>query len=321
MKLLVTGGAGFIGSQFVRNEILRDKKFSEVYVLDCLTYAGNLNNLRDVKGNSKFKFILGDIKDSQVVNELVAEADFVINFAAESHVDKSIMDSTPFVQNNILGTQVLLDALRRSPKATFIQISTDEVYGTIDQGEWDESCALLPNSPYAASKAAADLLVLSYYHTYKLNLIITRSCNNFGPYQLTEKLIPLAITNLLKGKKVPIYGDGKNIREWIYVSDNCKYISELTERGRSGQIYNIGSGFRINNLDLIKMILEIMQKEENCIEYVQDRLGHDFRYSLNSNKTINLLGNRYKNDFRNMLIETVKWYKENPEIWDQKSKI
>lgn len=321
MKLLVTGGAGFIGSQFVRNEILSDKKFSEVYVLDCLTYAGNLNNLRDVNGNSKFKFVLGDIKDSQIVNELVAEADFVINFAAESHVDKSIMDSTPFVQNNILGTQVLLDALRRSPKATFIQISTDEVYGTIDLGEWDENCALLPNSPYAASKAAADLLVLSYYHTYKLNLIITRSCNNFGPYQLTEKFIPLAITHLLKGKKVPIYGDGKNIREWIYVSDNCKYISELTERGRPGQIYNIGSGFRINNLDLIKIILEIMQKEENCIEYVQDRLGHDFRYSLNSNKTIDLLGYRYNSDFRNMLIETVKWYQENPEIWDQKSKI
>jgi dTDP-glucose 4,6-dehydratase len=316
MNLLVTGGAGFIGSEFVRNEIFSEKKFNKIYVLDSLTYAGNLNNLREVMSNSKFQFVLGDIKDFKIVNELVSEVDLVINFAAESHVDKSIMDATPFVENNILGTQVLLDSIRRNNNKRLIQISTDEVYGAIEQGEWDENCPLLPNSPYAASKAAADLLVISYYHTYNLNLIITRSCNNFGPYQLIEKLIPLAITNLLKDKKVPVYGDGKNIREWIYVRDNCKYISAIAENGKPGQVYNIGSGFRISNLELITMILTIMQKNEESIEFVSDRLGHDFRYALDSTKTISLIDSEFKSDFQKMLVHTVNWYKENQEIWD-----
>jgi dTDP-glucose 4,6-dehydratase len=320
MNLLVTGGAGFIGSEFVRNEITNNKNYNKIYVLDALTYAGNFENLREVNKNSKFNFVLGDIKDSKIVNELVSEVDLVINFAAESHVDKSILDATPFVENNILGTQVLLDAIRRNKSKRFIQISTDEVYGTIDQGEWDENFPVLPNSPYAASKAAADLLVTSYHHTYNLDLIITRSCNNFGPHQLIEKLIPLAITNLLRGDKIPIYGDGKNVREWIYVTDNCKYISALAEKGESGQIYNIGSGFRISNLELIFMILNIMQKDKENIEFVSDRLGHDYRYALNSNKAINLIENEFKSDFQNMLINTINWYREHPHIWDLKSK-
>jgi len=320
MNLLVTGGAGFIGSEFVRNEIINNKNYNKIYVLDALTYAGNLENLREVNKNSKFNFVLGDIKDSKIVNELVSEVDLVVNFAAESHVDKSILDATPFVENNILGTQVLLDAIRRNKSKRFIQISTDEVYGTIDQGEWDENFPVLPNSPYAASKAAADLLVISYHHTYNLDVMITRSCNNFGPHQLIEKLIPLAITNLLRGDKIPVYGDGKNVREWIYVTDNCKYISALAEKGRSGQIYNIGSGFRISNLELVFMILNIMQKDKDNIKFVSDRLGHDYRYALNSNKAIRLIENEFKSDFENMLINTINWYREHPHIWDIKSK-
>ena len=320
MNLLVTGGAGFIGSEFVRNEIINNKNYNKIYVLDALTYAGNLENLTEVNKNSKFNFVLGDIKDSKIVNELVSEVDLVVNFAAESHVDKSILDATPFVENNILGTQVLLDAIRRNKSKRFIQISTDEVYGTIDQGEWDENFPVLPNSPYAASKAAADLLVISYHHTYNLDLMITRSCNNFGPHQLIEKLIPLAITNLLRGYKIPVYGDGKNVREWIYVTDNCKYISALAEKGRSGQIYNIGSGFRISNLELVFMILNIMQKDKDNIKFVSDRLGHDYRYALNSNKAIRLIENEFKSDFENMLINTINWYREHPHIWDIKSK-
>ena len=320
MNLLVTGGAGFIGSEFVRNEIINNTNYNKIYVLDALTYAGNLENLSEVIKNPKLNFVLGDIKDSKIVNELVSEVDLVVNFAAESHVDKSILDATPFVENNILGTQVLLDAIRRNKSKRFIQISTDEVYGTIDQGEWDENFPVLPNSPYAASKAAADLLVISYHHTYNLDVMITRSCNNFGPHQLIEKLIPLAITNLLRGDKIPVYGDGKNVREWIYVSDNCKYISALAEKGRSGQIYNIGSGFRISNLELIFMILNIMQKDKENIKFVSDRLGHDYRYALNSNKAIRLIKNEFKSDFENMLINTINWYREHPQIWDSNSK-
>jgi len=221
------------------------------------------------------------------------------------------MDATPFVENNILGTQVLLDTVRRQGGKRFIQISTDEVYGSIKDGEWDENFPLMPSSPYAASKAAADLLVLSYHHTYNLDLVITRSCNNFGPRQLTEKLIPLAITNLMQGKKVPVYGDGKNVREWIYVSDNCKYISEIIDKGRPGQVYNIGSGMKLTNLEIIYSILQIMNLNETQIEFVADRLGHDRRYALDSRKTHNLIKNKYESDFYQMLEKTIDWYKVN----------
>ena len=314
MNLLVTGGAGFIGSQFLINEKLDGRKFHKVYILDSLTYAGNLKNLDAVLKDERFHFVLGDIKDPKVVNELVSEVDVIVNFAAESHVDNSIHDATPFVQNNILGTQVLLDATRHQGKKRFIQISTDEVYGSINQGEWDESCALMPNSPYAASKAAADLLVLSYHHTYNLDLVITRSCNNFGPRQLTEKLIPLVITNLMKGKKVPVYGDGKNIREWIYVSDNCKYISKVIENGAPGQTYNIGSGVRLTNLEIVHSILQIMNLSENYIEFVRDRLGHDQRYALNSTKIHQTIKTRFESDFYEMLEKTIQWYQANFDI-------
>ena len=311
MNLLVTGGAGFIGSQFLLNEKMDEKKFDTVYILDSLTYAGNLKNLESVLSDKKFQFVKGDIKDSKVVNDLVSQVDCIVNFAAESHVDKSIMDATPFVENNILGTQVLIDAVRRQGGKRFIQISTDEVYGSINDGEWDENFPLIPNSPYAASKASADLLVLSYHHTYNLDLIITRSCNNFGPRQLTEKLIPLAITNLMQGKKVPVYGDGKNIREWIYVSDNCKYISEIIDKGLPGQVYNIGSGMKLTNLEIIYSILQIMNLNETQIEFVADRLGHDRRYALDSRKTHNLIKNKYESDFHQMLEKTIDWYREN----------
>jgi dTDP-glucose 4,6-dehydratase len=311
MNLLVTGGAGFIGSQFLLNEKMDEKKFDAVYILDSLTYAGNLKNLENVLSDKKFQFVKGDIKNSKIVNDLVSQVDCIVNFAAESHVDKSIMDATPFVENNILGTQVLLDAVRRQGGKRFIQISTDEVYGSIDHGAWDENFPLIPNSPYAASKAAADLLVLSYHHTYNLDLVITRSCNNFGPRQLTEKLIPLAITNLMQGKKVPVYGDGKNIREWIYVSDNCKYISEIIDKGHPGQVYNIGSGMKLTNLEIIYSILQIMNLNESYIEFVADRLGHDRRYALDSRKTHNLVKNKYGSNFHQMLEKTIDWYREN----------
>ena len=312
MRYLITGGCGFIGSHFVRL-ILNKYKDSEVINLDKLTYAGNLGNLRDIENNSRYKFVKGDICDNKLVLDLVKDVDIVVNFAAESHVDRSIIEPESFVKTDVLGTQNLLEACRKF-NVRFLQISTDECYGSIQNGKFKESDNLNPSSPYSASKASADLLVLSYHITYGLNVMITRTTNNFGPNQYPEKLIPLFVTNLLEGKKVPVYGNGLNVRDWIYVVDNCEAIDFVINNGKSGEIYNIGSGNGKNNLEITKFVLKELGKDENSIEYVKDRLGHDKRYALDSTK-INKLGWKPRFQFELALKETIKWYKSNEKWW------
>ena len=312
MRYLITGGCGFIGSHFVRL-ILTKYKDSEVINLDKLTYAGNPENLKDIEKNYRYKFIKGDICDKKLVLDLVKDVDIVVNFAAESHVDRSIIEPESFVKTDVLGTQNLLEACRKFNKR-HLQISTDEVYGSIQNGKFKENDNLNPSSPYSASKASADLLVLSYHITYGLNVIITRTTNNFGPNQYPEKLIPLFVTNLLEGKKVPVYGNGMNIRDWVYVVDNCEAIDFVINNGKAGEIYNIGSDNEKNNLEITKFILKELGKDENSIEYVKDRLGHDKRYALDSTK-INKLGWKPRFQFELALKETIKWYKSNEKWW------
>ena len=311
MHVLITGGAGFIGSHFT--EMAMDglfPKIDKITVLDKLTYAGKLENLSSIKSNSNFKFVKGDICDSKILKSLAEGLDAVINFAAESHVDRSILDSGPFIETNIRGTQILLDFVKEYSIQRFVQISTDEVYGSISSGSWDEHQPLKPNSPYAASKASADLLALSYFKTYGLNICITRSSNNFGPRQNVEKLIPSFISRLLQGGKVPLYGDGRNVRDWLFVKDNCRAIYTVFEKGLPGEIYNIGGGEEFTNLELTKKILSLMNKDENMIDFVTDRLGHDYRYSVDFNK-IKQIGYSAELNFENNLTETIKWYKKN----------
>jgi len=312
MRYLITGGCGFIGSHFVIL-ILNKYKDSEVINLDKLTYAGNPENLKDIEKNSRYKFVKGDICDKKLVLDLVKDVDIVVNFAAESHVDRSIIEPESFVKTDVLGTQNLLEACRKFNKR-HLQISTDEVYGSIQNGNFKESDNLNPSSPYSASKASADLLVLSYHITYGLNVIITRTTNNFGPNQYPEKLIPLFVTNLLEGKKVPVYGNGMNVRDWVYVVDNCEAIDFVINNGKAGEIYNIGSDNEKNNLEITKFILKELGKDENSIEYVKDRLGHDKRYALDSTK-INKLGWKPRFQFELALKETIKWYKSNEKWW------
>ncbi len=283
MDYLVTGGAGFIGSNYVRM-LLSDQlgPVNSVKVLDKLTYAGSLENLKEVFNDPRFTFIQGDICDETMVKSCVDEEIVIVHFAAESHVDRSISDPFEFIRTNVLGTQVLLLAAVEKKAKKFLHISTDEVYGSIDTGSSIESDPLLPNSPYSASKAASDLLVRSYVQTYGLDARITRCCNNYGPNQFPEKFIPLAIKNLKENKKIPIYGDGKNIREWIHVEDHCRGIQLVIDKGKRGEIYNIGSSEAISNLDLAKKILEFASKGVDSIEFVEDRKGHDIRYNLNS---------------------------------------
>jgi dTDP-glucose 4,6-dehydratase len=300
MHVLITGGAGFIGSHFT--EMAMDglfPKIDKITVLDKLTYAGKLENLSSIKSNSNFKFVKGDICDSKILKSLAEGLDAVINFAAESHVDRSILDSGPFIETN-----------KEYSIQRFVQISTDEVYGSISSGSWDEHQPLKPNSPYAASKASADLLALSYFKTYGLNICITRSSNNFGPRQNVEKLIPSFISRLLQGGKVPLYGDGWNVRDWLFVKDNCRAIYTVFEKGLPGEIYNIGGGEEFTNLELTKKILSLMNKDENMIDFVTDRLGHDYRYSVDFNK-IKQIGYSAELNFENNLTETIKWYKKN----------
>ena len=319
MKVIVTGGAGFIGSNYVKQRLeKRTESLSELVVIDNLTYAGTIENLESVKGNPKFTFIKGDICDENLVNELFIGADEVIHFAAESHVDRSIESSSEFIRTNVLGTNTLLNALRRRPSAKFLHVSTDEVYGSIQEGSWTEDFPLAPNSPYSASKAASDLLVLSYYKTYGLNLFISRCCNNYGPNQFPEKIIPLFITNLMRGKKLPVYGDGNNFREWIHVKDHCSALDLILKSGIPGQVYNIGSNVEISNLDLTKRILQNLNRSEEDIEYVSDRLGHDFRYSLDSTRIESGLGFHPTMTFDQGLDETIKWYLENENWWKSK---
>ena len=311
MKILVTGGAGFIGSNFVRY-MLNEHPDHELVVLDKLTYAGRLENLQDVL--EEIAFIKGDICNKRDVERAIKDCNAILNFAAETHVDRSIIDAGDFVRTDVLGTYHLLEASRKFNIEKFIQISTDEVYGSIETGSFKETDPLKPNSPYSASKAGADMLVRSYHRTYGLPTLITRSSNNYGPFQFPEKIIPLFITNLIQGKKVPLYGDGLNIRDWLYVLDNCRAIDLVFQKGKLGEIYNIGGGYEITNLELTKKILKLMNKTKEFIEYVPDRLGHDRRYSLNCEK-IRKLGWKPETDFNNGLKKTIMWYKENKWWW------
>ena len=315
MKLLVTGGAGFIGSNFVRRVL--DGSFdgvSSVTVLDKLTYAGTLTNLSGLPKDS-YEFIQGDICNQELTTSLAARHDAIVNFAAESHLDRSITGAKDFVTTNILGTQTLLEAAHKEQVSTFIQVSTDEVYGSIATGSWTEAEPLLPNSPYAASKASADLIARSYHKTYGLDVRITRCSNNYGPNQFPEKIIPLFITNLIDGYKVPIYGEGSNIRDWLHVDDHCRGIFVVLTGGRSGEIYNIGGGTELTNLRLTKKIISLMNKDESVIEHVADRLGHDLRYSVNIGKISDELGYRPLVDWEVGITQTVEWYRENEAWW------
>lgn len=315
MKILVTGGAGFIGSNFVKRQLKENPLgISEIIVLDKLTYAGNLGNFAQ-KERELFEFIEGDICDVAVTEAIIKKVDHIVNFAAESHVDRSLVNASSFVTSNILGTQVLLENSRRHGIEKFVQVSTDEVYGSIAAGSWDEDFPLLPNSPYSASKASADLLVRSYQKTFGLNTNVTRCSNNFGPYQYPEKLIPLFVTNLIQNKKVPMYGSGSNIREWIHVEDHCRGIELVISNGKSGEIYNIGSGNEMTNLELAKLILKEMNEDESRIEFVDDRKGHDFRYSVSYEKISRELGFVPQIDFLSGLRSTVDFYKEESSWW------
>jgi len=315
MKLLVTGGAGFIGSNFIRH-IMDTRHDCEIVNLDNLTYAGNLANLKDFDSNPRYTFIKGDICNHDLVGSLFKKNRFdaVIHFAAESHVDRSIVDTSIFIRTNIVGTNVLLDCARKYAVPRFMHISTDEVYGSTLKGSFKETDCLLPSSPYSASKAGSDLLAKSYFTTYNLPVIITRCTNNYGPYQYPEKLIPLFITNIIEGRKVPIYGTGNNIRDWIHVADHCRAISCILEKGTDGEIYNIGAGNERTNLEITRKILDLMKYDESVIEHVSDRPGHDFRYSLDCSK-LNSLGWKPVHSFETGLMDTVEWYIRNKWWW------
>jgi dTDP-glucose 4,6-dehydratase len=315
MKILVTGGAGFIGSNFVKRQIsLNPMNVSKIVVLDKLTYAGNLNNFTKEERNA-FEFIHNDICNVETVERLVKDADQIVNFAAESHVDRSISSASNFVETNTLGTQILLDACRKFGVSKFLQVSTDEVYGSIDEGSWDENFPLMPNSPYSASKASADLLVRAYGKTFGIDTNITRCSNNYGPYQFPEKVIPLFVTNLHQGKQVPIYGKGLNIRDWLHVDDHCRGIELVLQKGEKGEIYNIGGGTELTNIELARSILENLGFGEEKIIFVQDRLGHDSRYSVDINKISDKLGYAPLTPFLEGLRTTIDFYKENVAWW------
>ena len=319
MRLFVTGGAGFIGSNFVRMAILGrlpGLEDVEITVFDALTYSGTLSNLTEVKDSPRFRFIEGDIRDVVAVKAALGNHDAVVHFAAESHVDRSVDDATIFVETNVLGTQVLLDqALSRSiPR--FVHVSTDEVYGSIEEGSWDEHQPLLPNSPYSASKASSDLLVRSYHITHGLNTSITRCSNNYGPHHFPEKVIPLFVTNLLDGKKVPLYGDGENIRDWLHVDDHCRGIAKVLLHGRAGEIYNIGGGTELTNKELTHLLLEATGQDESFVQRVADRKGHDRRYSVDIGKISSELGYSPQVSFEEGLAEVVQWYRDNRWWWE-----
>ncbi len=313
MKLLVTGGAGFIGSNFIRLVLSRHDDY-QVINLDKLTYAGNLDNLKDIEDDERYRFVRGDICDAEVVDEVMAGVDAVVNFAAESHVDRSIGGPADFIQTDVFGTHVLLEAAKRHRVERFLQISTDEVYGSIEEGSFTEEDRLEPSSPYSASKAGGDMQVMAYHTTFGLPTLITRSSNNFGPYQHPEKLIPLFITNALADRELPLYGDGTNVRDWIYVVDNCEAIDLVLHQGEVGQIYNIGGGNERSNITITRMILELLGKPESLIKRVRDRPGHDFRYSIDCSK-LESLGWEPSHSFEDALRETVDWYVNNDWWW------
>lgn len=313
MKLLVTGGAGFIGSCFVRH-ILNKYSDYKVINLDALTYCGNLANLDDVKDNPNYTFIHGNICDKKLVQSIIADVDCVVNFAAESHVDNSIKNPEIFIETNVQGTLNLLQAAKEHKIQRYLQVSTDEVYGTLGKtGYFYETTPLAPNSPYSASKASADLLVRAYHETYGLPVLNTRCSNNYGPYQYPEKLIPFFISKLLKNEKVPVYGDGLNVRDWLYVYDHCEAIDVVLHKGKLGEVYNIGGHNEKTNMEITKLILQAMGKDETSIEYVKDRLGHDRRYAISNDKITNELGWQPSVTFEEGIKMTIKWYLENQD--------
>jgi dTDP-glucose 4,6-dehydratase len=310
-RVLVTGGAGFIGSNFIRH--LLNETDCKVINLDKLTYAGNLNNIKDLRGQKRHRFVKGDIRDQKLVNPLVRKVDAVVNFAAESHVDRSIQSPRVFVETNVVGTQVLLEACRRFG-VKFEQISTDEVYGSRLEGSFTETDLLNPSSAYSASKAAADLIVNAYYVTYGLDATVTRSTNNYGPNQHPEKLIPRLVTNALRGKPLPIYGTGENIRDWLFVDDNCRAIQLVLEKGKKGQVYNIAGGNEKKNIEIAREILRQFSLPESMVDFIGDRQGHDFRYSLDCEK-IHHLGWEPQVAFNDGLQKTIDWYRTNSWWW------
>lgn len=313
MRIVVTGGAGFIGSNYVRF-VLREHLEDEVVVLDKLTYAGNLENLEDLAGDARYSFVRGDICDAEVVRATLAGADAVVNFAAETHVDRSISGPQDFIRTDVLGTHTLLEAVRGLGVDRYLQISTDEVYGSIDEGSFTEESPLSPSSPYSASKAAADLLVLSYVTTYGTPALITRSSNNYGPSQYPEKIVPLFITNAVDGAPLPVYGDGRNVRDWLYVEDNCAGIDLALRAGATGEVYNIGGGHEIDNLTLTRRILELVGADPGLVRFVTDRPGHDRRYSIDCAK-LRALGWTPSTSFDDGLARTVAWYLGHERWW------
>jgi dTDP-glucose 4,6-dehydratase len=318
IRILVTGGAGFIGSHYVRMLLGPDGPGDvAVTVLDKLTYAGNPANLDRVREHPGFAFVQGDICDPGLAGKLMAEHDQVVHFAAESHVDRSINSSAEFVRTNVVGTHTLIDAAYRHGVQVFVHISTDEVYGSINEGSWPETHPLRPNSPYSASKASSDLIALSYHRTHGLDVRVTRSSNNYGHHQFPEKVIPLFVTNLLDGKTVPLYGDGGNVRDWLHIDDHVQGIELVRTKGRAGEIYNIGGGTELSNKELTRLLLQACDADyETSIKYVDDRKGHDYRYSVDCTKIRSELGYSARKCFENGLAETIRWYQDNRAWWE-----
>jgi dTDP-glucose 4,6-dehydratase len=316
MKILVTGGAGFIGSNYI-HYILDHYSNDSIINVDALTYAGNLHNLKNIEGDPRYTFVRGDIMDGVLINELIRDVDVVVHFAAESHVDRSILDSTAFVRTNVNGTLILLEAAKNNGNVRFHHVSTDEVYGSLNVGDpaFNELTAYDPRSPYSASKAASDHLARAYYHTHGLPVTISNCSNNYGPYQFPEKLIPLFVTNLIDGKKVPVYGAGENIRDWLHVLDHCRAIDMIVREGKVGETYCVGGNAEKTNMEITRTILEIMKKNEEMIEYVEDRKGHDKRYAINYDKIKKDLGWEPLIAFDDGIKQTIKWYQDNEKWW------
>jgi dTDP-glucose 4,6-dehydratase len=315
MRILITGGAGFIGSNYLREMLAHPiGGLREIVVLDALTYSGTESNYEGLD-RDQFRFIHGDIRNNALVESVTKDIDIIVHFAAESHVDRSIDSARIFMETNVVGTETLLNAAVKNEVKNFIHVSTDEVYGSIENGSWTEEFPVSPNSPYAASKASSDLVALAFFRTHGLDVRVTRCSNNYGPRQFPEKVIPLFVTNILEGKKVPLYGNGSNIRDWLHVSDHCNALNLVLEKGKAGEIYNIGGGRELSNLELTNLILNELGVDESSIERVEDRKGHDFRYSLNIDKIKRELGYQPQVNFEDGIKETIQWYRDNAYWW------
>ncbi|PGD10476.1 dTDP-glucose 4,6-dehydratase [Bacillus wiedmannii] len=317
MNILVTGGAGFIGSNFV-HYMLQNYETYKIINYDALTYSGNLNNVKSLQGYPNYSFVKGEIQNGELLEHVIKERDVhvIVNFAAESHVDRSIENPIPFYDTNVIGTVTLLELVKKYPHIKLVQVSTDEVYGSLGKtGRFTEETPLAPNSPYSSSKASADMIALSYYKTYQLPVIVTRCSNNYGPYQYPEKLIPLMVTNALEGKKLPLYGDGLNVRDWLHVTDHCSAIDVVLHKGRIGEVYNIGGNNEKTNVDVVEQIISLLGKTKEDIAYVTDRLGHDRRYAIDAQKMKNELGWEPQYTFEQGLKETLEWYEHHIEWW------